>query len=365
MKRILALLAVLAVLLSLPGAKASASRDGGEDRTVVLDSDSQFLSPSRYVGQLGYDTLDQKGHFALRLRAFSRACGCDVYVGCMTSPAHMEPAAESFEAYRDRFLAGYPGALGEKAVCLLYDQESNSALVHVGAAVSESCDTSSVENVLRDPKETDSYFRMVHALDALQQALGGHRSLLLTNVDDGSVYSRLEKALEPLRKVFDGPVLVFYESTENNQELRENARAEFDAYNTYSWTPAFYPDGIILYYYRNTGEALVQLGEDVSLRLTEAAEVEAASPPARARGTTRALWRGCRLWRTICSRAGRPPPIRPRSCWPRPWRCSLWLWPPRPSPGSGGTPSYPRRPGTSRGDERAFRLPGGSLKACI
>ena len=40
----------------------------------------------------------------------------------MTSPAHMEPAAESFEAYRDRFLAGYPGALGEKAVCLLYDQ---------------------------------------------------------------------------------------------------------------------------------------------------------------------------------------------------------------------------------------------------
>ena len=172
MKRILALLAVLAVLLSLPGAKASASRDGGEDRTVVLDSDSQFLSPSRYVGQLGYDTLDQKGHFALRLRAFSRACGCDVYVGCMTSPAHMEPAAESFEAYRDRFLAGYPGALGEKAVCLLYDQESNSALVHVGAAVSESCDTSSVENVLRDPKETDSYFRMVHALDALQQALG-------------------------------------------------------------------------------------------------------------------------------------------------------------------------------------------------
>ena len=149
MKRILALLAVLAVLLSLPGAKASASRDGGEDRTVVLDSDSQFLSPSRYVGQLGYDTLDQKGHFALRLRAFSRACGCDVYVGCMTSPAHMEPAAESFEAYRDRFLAGYPGALGEKAVCLLYDQESNSALVHVGAAVSESCDTSSVENVDR------------------------------------------------------------------------------------------------------------------------------------------------------------------------------------------------------------------------
>lgn len=281
MKRILALLAVLAVLLSLPGAKASASRDGGEDRTVVLDSDSQFLSPSRYVVQLGYDTLDQKGHFALRLRAFSRACGCDVYVGCMTSPAHMEPAAESFEAYQDRFLAGYPGALGEKAVCLLYDQESNSALVHVGAAVSESCDTSSVENVLRDPKETDSYFRMVHALDALQQALGGHRSLLLTNVDDGSVYSRLEKALEPLRKVFDGPVLVFYESTENNQEPRENARAEFDAYNTYSWTPAFYPDGIILYYYRNTGEALVQLGEDVSLRLTEAAEVEAAFAPGK------------------------------------------------------------------------------------
>ena len=78
MKRILALLAVLAVLLSLPGAKASASRDGGEDRTVVLDSDSQFLSPSRYVGQLGYDTLDQKGHFALRLRAFSRACGFSI-----------------------------------------------------------------------------------------------------------------------------------------------------------------------------------------------------------------------------------------------------------------------------------------------
>ena len=278
MKRILALLAVLAVLLSLPGAAASASRSGSGDRTVVLDSDSQFLSPSRYVGQLGYDTLDQEGHFALRLQAFSRAYECDVYVGCMASPTHMEPAAASFEAYRDRFLAGYPGALGEKAVCLLYDQESNSAFVHVGAAVAADCDTSSVEKALRDPEEADSYFRMVHTLDALQQAIGGRRSLLVTTAGDESVYSRLEKSLEPLRKVFSGPVFVMYASTEEDSE---NVLSFFDAYNTYGWMPSFYPDGILIYYYRNTGEALVQMGEDVSLRLTDAGEVEAAFAPGK------------------------------------------------------------------------------------
>lgn len=277
MKRTLALLAVLAVLLSLPGATASASRAESRDRTVVLDSDSQFLSPARYLGQMGREMPDQAGHFALRLQAFSRAYGCDVYVGCMASPAHMEPAAASFEAYRDRFLARYPRALGEKAVCLLYDQESSSAFVHVGAAVSENCDTSPVEKVLQDPQETDSYFRMVHALDALQGALGGRRSLLITS-SDRSEYSRLEKSLEPLRKVFDGPVFVMYTNTEEDSE---NILSFFDAYNTYGWMPSFYPDGILIYYYRNTGEALVQLGEDVSLRLTEAEEVEAAFAPGK------------------------------------------------------------------------------------
>lgn len=272
MKRILALLAVLAVLLTLPGANASAPGSGDGDRTVLLDSDGRFLAPSRYSGQLGYETPDQEGHFALRLLAFARAYGCDVYAGCMESPSRMDPAAASFAAYRDRFLSEHPEAQGSGAVCLLYDGESNSAFVHVGASVAEGCDTSSVEKALRNQKETDSYFRMVHALDALQKAVGQKKSLLITD-SGGSDYNRLQKSLAPLREVFSGPVFLQYG--------KGDIRSDYDAYNTYSGTPSYYPDSIIIYYDSRTGEALVQLGEDVKLRLADAGEVEAAFLPSR------------------------------------------------------------------------------------
>lgn len=270
MKRTLVLAMVLAALLAALCPAALAARTARRDSTVVFDCDEELMPLYHVNADAGGEVPDEQAFLKLRVEAFSNTYGCDFYAGLMSDPAWM--GEESFDAYQTAFFAKYPEALGDSAVCILYDRKSGGVLVHVGSGLRQDCDTAPVTAAILNQDEPNVYDRMVDALSALQTAIGKSGVPLLYCADT-SHYRRLTECLEPLREKFTGPVFVVYESTE--EDLTNRADVYANTYTMYRMEN-FFKDSIWIFYYRNTGDACIQLGSGLELRVEDIGEVEAS-----------------------------------------------------------------------------------------
>lgn len=215
-----------------------------------------------------------------RLGLFAETFDCNIFLNLFTDmeDANFDGTFEELVDYLSTIgdTETNPAFTAEDAVFVVYVQDLDQSYIRIGKNVVESCELSAVEAVLHDVDEVDPYFKTTKIIEALAQALrdGGAGERYLLQCTPYAAREQLESALAPLREHFSGYVRLIYL---DSAETTENMTAEMsNQYKLFAYSMA---DSIYIAYYRNTGEAVVRVGDRTGLTVKDLSAVEAAFQP--------------------------------------------------------------------------------------
>lgn len=280
--RVLSLFVVTAALLSLfctPSAHAAATQ-ARNGKYGVLNSNTFLEIAEAAEKNGGLTPAALREHVVYRLGSFAEAFDCNIFLNLFTDmeDANFDGTFEELSDYLSTIggTETNPAFTAEDTVAVVYVQDLDQSYIRIGKDVVENCDVSAVEAVLHDAGEVDTYFKATKTIEALAQALrdGGAGEKYLLQCTPYAAQEQVEPALTPLREHFPGYVRIIYlDSAETAENMAEEMSSQ---YELLSYSMA---DSIYIAYYRNTGDAVVRVGERTGLTVKNLSAVEAAFQP--------------------------------------------------------------------------------------